>query len=459
MGALADSVATAVAEGLLPRRAPLLVACSGGADSVALAAAAAQNADLQVALGHVDHGLRPESKGEAEQVRELARRLGVPFYLERLANLDIHGRGLEAAAREGRYPALARLALQAGARTVATAHTRRDQAETLLLRLVRGAGPGALAAVRRRRALGAGIDLVRPLLQVSRSDTEAFCRDQGLPFTSDPHNDDPRRTRARLRKLWPLLLELNPRLEEALAGTAESLAEEDAFLMSLLPCELGLPALRALAAPLLRRALLRAAAEAGLRPERHHLAGLQKLVGRERGCLDLPGGRAEIRRGALRFLPTEGRPRKPEASPAELAIPGPGRYAFGPRELAVSAGPGDGLNVDLTRAPFPWTLRGHRPGDRFRPAGGRTRKISDLWIDAAIPREERAGLALIADAQGRIFWVEKVREGDACRGAMSHIASVRFGPEMKLSAGPLALKRRPESRSATMDPRPDEEPR
>jgi tRNA(Ile)-lysidine synthase len=237
--------------------------------------------------------LRQESAAEAEQVRALATRLATPFFLERLENLPVRQSGLEAAAREGRYAALVRLAQKACASSVATAHTRRDQAETLLLRLIRGAGPGALAGVRRRRPLAPCIDLVRPLLDVSRADTEAFCREQGLAYIDDPHNADPARTRARLRKLWPLLLELNPRLEEALAGTAELLAEENEILESLPPE--SHPALQ-------RRALLKKAAEAGVRPERSHWKALFELIAKGRGSIDLPGGRAEIRDGVLHFV-------------------------------------------------------------------------------------------------------------------------------------------------------------
>ena len=456
MGELADSVAKAVAEGLLPRGAPVLVACSGGADSVSLAGAAVE-AGLQAAIGHVDHGLRASSADEAEAVRALARKLGAPFFVERLEGLEVRGPGLEAAARVGRYAALARLAAEAGARVVATAHTRRDQAETLLLRLIRGAGPGALAGVRRSRELRPGLALVRPLLEVPRAATEAFCRARGLDFTIDPHNSDPARTRARLRMLWPLLLELNPRLEEALSGAAEALAREDELLSTLLPGDLRLDTLRALPAALLRRALLRGAVAAGAQPERRHLAELQALISRGRGALALPGGEARVREGELQFRARAGE--RPSRSPLpEVAIAGPGHYAWGPRELAVSAAPGEGFTVDIAQAPFPWTLRGQRPGDRFRPAGGRTKKVADLWIDAHVPRDLRPRLAVLHDAAGQLFWVEGLREGGPCRGENGSPHSFCMRPEMKALDGRLTHKRRPESCSATMDPRPDEEP-
>ena len=423
VGEVTESVEKAVASGLLPSGQAVLAACSGGADSVALAAALAGRSDIRVAVGHVDHGLRPESAADAEHVRKLAERLGVPLFIERLAGLPVREAGLEAAAREGRYAALARLAVHAGCSLVATAHTRRDQAETLLLRLLRGAGPGALAGVRRERPISPAVRLVRPLLDVSRSATEAYCREQGLAFLSDPHNVDPARARARLRALWPELLELNPRLEEALAGTAElAAAEEELFE------ELAAAADVAKAHPALqRRMLLAEAARAGLRPERGHLEELRKLLARRSGSVDLPGGRAvwDPREKKI-FFSAGGRTESPLPAAESLTIPGPGQYPWNSREFSVAIGAGGGLSVDLQRAPFPWTLRTHRPGDRFRPAGGRTKKVSDLWIDARIPRDLRPHLALLEDAEKRLFWVEGLREGDPLRGEKTRAASFRI---------------------------------
>src|SRR5712664_58707 len=188
VGEMADSVEPALHIGL-PHGVPVLIACSGGADSVALAAAAARDG-VPCSIGHVDHGLRPEAADEAEGVRELARQLGVPFFLHKIKWLNIRDAGLEAAARTARYAALAGLARSARTPAVATAHTRRDQAETILLRLIRGAGPGALAGIRRRRELAPGIELFRPLLEVSRAATEAYCAARGLRWFDDPHNVD-----------------------------------------------------------------------------------------------------------------------------------------------------------------------------------------------------------------------------------------------------------------------------
>ena len=439
--AAALSSAAAGPDPLLPPGSSLLCACSGGADSVALALALAMLAQQRpalrwtVALGHVDHRLRPTSADEADRVRALAVALGVPFFLERLDPGALRAQaaalGLEAAARHLRYPALERLALQAGASLVATGHTRTDQAETTLLRLSRGGGPGALAGVRARRPLGeTGLLLVRPLLGVGRADTLALCAARGLSPVDDAHNHDPRFARARLRQAFAALDGLlGPGLERALARAASIAAEEDHLLAALAG-----DALRAATAPggglrtagltalplaLQRRVLLHAAAAAGARPELRHLDALAALLRRPRAALSLPGGRASLRGGLLRFGPGA-----PVAAgvPAVVAVPGPGRYALGTVVLLVGQGvqaPAAGglsLQVELSRAPLPWTLRTVLPGDRFRPAGGRAKKVASLWIDAKVPRELRAGLAVLADARGGIFLAEGLRPGEATRG-------------------------------------------
>src|SRR5258708_27733355 len=183
---------------------------------------------------------------------------------------------------------------------------------------------------------------------------------------------------------------LPPRLEEATAGTAAPAADEDE-LLSLLAAEeiararrgggLSGAALLRLHPALLRRCLLAAAAEASVRPERQHLEQLMALLGKGAGSADVPGGRAILEGGVLRFLGGEAVP-APAKAPPEMAVPGPGNYEWGTAILEVEP-PRAGLEaegaiaIDAGRAPFPWTLRGPRPGDRFRQGGGRTRKLAD----------------------------------------------------------------------------------
>jgi tRNA(Ile)-lysidine synthase len=421
---------------LLPRGASVLVACSGGPDSVALAAALAACAEalgVRVAIGHVDHGLRAESAEDAAQVADVARRLALPFHLRRLAGIDVRKLGLEAAAREARYRALAELASQARADRVATAHTRRDQAETVLLRLARGAGPGALAGIRRSRALTSSVLLIRPLLDLPREATEAYCRSRRLPTVQDAHNVDPRRARTRLRELMPALrAALNPNLEQALAGAARIAADEDSLLDSLATSVLaearGASGLRVarLAGEhpaILRRVLLQAS-QGAARPERAHLDDLVRLLQRGRSVrIDVPGGRAVLEHGVLRFEASG-----PElASPAAVLVPGPGVYPWAGRALCVGSG---AQRVDPHFAPFPWTLRKRLPGDRFRVAGGREKKLGDLWQAAGVPASLRARVPLLADAAGRVFWVEGLPDGPACASPATDAVRFGFGPEM-----------------------------
>jgi tRNA(Ile)-lysidine synthase len=429
-------LALVAAADLLPRGTSVMVACSGGPDSVALTAALAVCAGelgIQLTVGHVDHGLRPQSAADADHVRDFAGRLGLPFHLRRLEGLDVSALGLEGAAREARYAALAELAGQSRADRVATAHTRRDQAETVLLRLARGGGAGALAGVRRVRALTGAIVLVRPLLGVTREATEAYCRARGLPTIEDAHNADPRRARARLRALMPALADaLNPRLEEALAGAARIAAEEDALLDRLAREALDAAAaadgfaadrLAAVQPALLRRALL-VAAQGAARPERGHLEQLASFLASGRaGRLDLPGGRAVVEGGTLRFEANA----PPLLAPADLRVPGPGVYAWAGRALHVGVG---AQLADLRLAPFPWTLRTRLPGDRFRVAGRPEKKLGDVWQAEGIPASRRDRIPLLADARGRVFWVEGLPPGPACASPPGDAVRFGFAPEM-----------------------------
>jgi len=195
------------------RPAGVLVACSGGADSVGLAAATAFEAPrlgVPAGLVTVDHGLQPGSAAWAAETAELGRGLGLDPVLVRRIDVGTAG-GPEAAARAARYAALAEAA---GDRAVLLAHTLDDQAETVLLGLGRGSGPRSIAGMR-------PVDgrWLRPLLGIRRETTRAACAAGHLPYRDDPHNADPRFTRVRLRA------EVLPRLEDALqGGVAEALA-------------------------------------------------------------------------------------------------------------------------------------------------------------------------------------------------------------------------------------------
>lgn len=199
----------------LPRG--IVIAVSGGADSVALLRALHAEFDGPLVVAHLNHGLRgPESDADAEFVANLANQLMLPVRVERR---DVTGgENLEAAARRVRYEWLSEMAQAAGADFVATGHTADDQAETVLVRLLRGAGLPGLRGIARRRRLTDGVSLIRPLLDVRRSVVEAYLASLGQPWQDDASNADRRFTRNRIRHdLLPKLAgEYNPRVVEML---------------------------------------------------------------------------------------------------------------------------------------------------------------------------------------------------------------------------------------------------
>lgn len=214
------------------------VACSGGPDSVALLGLLqllAPKEGLRLSVGHVDHGLRPASADEAALVQRLAGALDLRCAVARLG-LD-PGPGLPARARSARRAALREQARAMGAAFVALGHTATDQAETMLLHLARGAGLEGLAAMAEHDpwddggAGGAEGGWLRPLLSLSREHTRALATRMELPFVDDPTNEQREHPRVRIRhELLPVLRELNPRVELALARTAShARAAEDAL--------------------------------------------------------------------------------------------------------------------------------------------------------------------------------------------------------------------------------------
>ncbi|KQQ23871.1 tRNA(Ile)-lysidine synthetase [Methylobacterium sp. Leaf123] len=203
---LDERLARALAPFLDDSARPALLAVSGGPDSTALMHAAARSGNDRVCVATVDHALRPGSVEEAIGVGHLAAELGL---IHTILTWDAprHGSRIQAAARGARYRLLADHAARIGAHLVLTAHTLDDQAETVLMRLIAGSGPSGLAGMRNERPLAPGIRLARPFLSIPKADLVAYCERHQLPFLRDPSNTDERFTRARLRRLLPLLAE------------------------------------------------------------------------------------------------------------------------------------------------------------------------------------------------------------------------------------------------------------
>lgn len=302
-----------------------LVALSGGADSLALAAALAfeaPKAGWRAGAVIVDHGLQRGSAEVAQRAVVQGRELGLDPVLIRCVDVELGADGPEAAARDARYAVLFRIAADTGAAVILTAHTRDDQAEQVLLGIARGSGSRSLAGIPPERGL-----IRRPFLGVSRGDTEAACEAQGLQAWNDPQNQDPQFARVRVRqRILPLLeAELGPGIAAALARTAEQ-AREDAEAFDTMvdeqieeivePAEAGIAvsvtALRANPAALRHRLIRRVAeAEFGSELSREHTLSIAALVTdwRGQGPVFVPGIRVTRTGGLIVFTRQLGSPR------------------------------------------------------------------------------------------------------------------------------------------------------
>ena len=442
---------SAVRDALIPSGARILAACSGGGDSVALAALLGelrQKTDWSVAgLLHVNHGLRGGSADEDEAFcRQLARALGFSIIVERVdvaARAGAERISIETAGHRVRYELFERIVQEGAADCIATAHTRDDQAETVLLRLIRGAGPGGLAGIRPRVG-----PVVRPLLDFGRAELRDYLRERGLSHREDPTNRDERILRNRVRhRLIPFLAEhFSPAIANVLARGA-AIAREDADWLD--------AAANAVAARIVQYEEGRLDAGGGRTEERFEadaarLAAeppavarrvvrqlLERAGGRRVGfehverflrladaaatvpaAADFPGCRVERRGATLRLTRRYGRRAAaavgerfeyPLTAPGEVEIPEArlritAEHGAWPDRLVAR---GDVAVLPAGRVTLPLTVRNRRPGDLFRPLGlgGRRKKLQDFFVDRKVPRARRGAVPLVVDARLGIVWV------------------------------------------------------
>jgi tRNA(Ile)-lysidine synthase len=374
------------------------VACSGGADSIALVGllARSKRAGAVVVL-HVDHGLRADSADDASFVHHSATQLGLDCDVRRVAVEP--GASLEARAREARYAALARAASELGLSFVLTAHTLDDQAETVLHRATRGGGLEGIAAVR-------GI-FVRPVLGVRRAELRAWLEAEGLTWREDPSNEDLRHDRNWLRHvILPLLRERRPGADEVLARLASRSAADDQVLDSLasdafshaeiddagvfLPADVLDPLPGALATRVCRSALRRV----GVDPswiDLDRIASLRR--GRHIECGDAAVWRLS---DGLVFM-------RAASTPEVIALPTAGTTEAGDWGVRVRVG-SPRTDAWTWRSVVPQgsgaiVLRSRRPGDRVATPMG-TRKVQDVLVDAKVPRPLRDFVPLVACSRG-----------------------------------------------------------
>ncbi len=431
------------AEALWPEDGRLLVAVSGGPDSTALLLILCRLAGrkpLRLTAAYFDHRLRGAAASalEAEAVERLAAACNVALVR---GGVDVRGLAktqhlsLEEAARRARYAFLAAAAAAAGCEAVAVGHTAADQAETVLMHVLRGAGLAGLGGIAPRASWPTGeaaVAVVRPLLTLTRAETEAYCRAAGVQPLDDESNRSAAFLRNRLRDdLLPQLRRFNPRADAALVRLADAaradlaVVEAAARQVERRRDESGVAISRealAACAPALRIHALRLALRDLLGDLRgigeRHLRGLDGLAlhGSSGDRLDLPRGvGASLTRDVLTLR--LGPPPRPASLPAgAVPLSVPGEATFGLLRLRAAedslANAAAAVAVDAAAVVPGMEVRRRRPGDRLQPLGmAGTKKLQDLFVDAHVPREERAALPLFVNARG-IVWVGGLRLAD-----------------------------------------------
>jgi tRNA(Ile)-lysidine synthase len=357
----------------------VLIAVSGGLDSVTLLHLLCNltgdltgETNLEVTVAHLDHGIRPESTEDANFVRDLCTSLNLPCDLERVNVPEIaakRGWGLEEAARKLRYDFLSRAAKHSGSSLILTAHTRDDNAETVLMQLLRGTVRATGIPPRRER-------IVRPLLGISRAELHAHALEHDLRWREDASNTDTRFTRNWIRhEVLGLLETRNPNVRTKLAEHAELMRDEDALLEDWAARVQRWTDWRHEPRAMQRRLIRRALETASIVPDLEHIETIREALGASNvRRVSLPTGKTGVvQAGGLRIF---------AANPNVPTLEWPA-FDF---------------------SDFAWAkLRTREPGDRIRLSGG-TRKLSDVLIDQKIPREERDAIPVVAQ-NSEVLWV------------------------------------------------------
>jgi len=442
----------------------VVVAVSGGADSVALLQvlyAWRDRLDLALAVAHVEHGLRgEESLDDAAFVEQLSRQLGLPFFLKRINLKPIlrerKGESVQAVARERRYAQLQAVAREWGGTKVAVGHTQDDQGETVLLSMLRGAGLAGLSGMPARRQPC----VIRPFLEVSRSEILQYLDDKRCEFRVDSSNENPKYARNRLRReVIPLLKTFNPGVVSVLSRQAAILREEHHYLdevakVSLESVEAGRTKDRVVWSrsrfltfplPIQRRMILLTvealwhkssplgfeAVEAVLQ---HVVHGTSGSSGRFAG-LDVVREYdrvtfTNVSEGRLSRLPRE--VSCVWSFPGSVQWPVTGQTIEGKLKetKTMPTRRNDAVAyLDADRFSHELVVRSWKPGDFFCPygMGGRRKKIQDFFSDAKVHQSERSKVPLVVAPEG-ILWVGGYRSDHRFRvtGATTHVAVVRI---------------------------------
>lgn len=421
----------------------IVAAVSGGPDSTALLHllhALSGEFDWRLAAAHVNHGLRgAESDEEEAYVRGLCESLGIPCFASRVdvaAALPRHGNNLQAAARALRLAAFREAADAWETAVVALGHHGDDQAETVLMRILRGTGPGGLAGIRWTTRVGE-LKLVRPLLRITKTELEAYCASYALAPRRDSSNDTRKYFRNVVRlDLLPYIRKLRDGVDESLRRIAELSADEDDYmdavargkLEGLLPADGGVVRIDrdtiAKEPIALQRRMIKIILNS-LKTEEETIdfpsvERIREAVTAETTTTTLPlGERASFRRSyeTLEWRATESARPAPYAYDVDVSKDGALELPEFGATLEWRIGPPGGYGNDAYAAVFDadavgerWVVRNRRPGDRLEPFGlNGSKKVKDMFIDGKLPRRDRDVWPIVADADGRILWIPGFR--------------------------------------------------
>lgn len=427
----------------------LVVGLSGGADSLALLDLLFKlpGYNLHLVAAHLNHCLRgAEADADEEFCRETASRYGIPFVTRRIDVKKLaeeRQQNLEDAGRHARIDFFDEISSAYGATAVALAHHADDQAETVLMRLLRGSGMTGLSGMAYRNSRG----YIRPLLEIGRNDIEEYLRSCGLTWREDASNRDTTYLRNRIRhQLLPLLEEYNPAIRACLTATATIIRGDEELLNALTEqaysdsCRVGkggefcsVAQLRSFDVALRRRVLRHGFKQLtgtleGL--SLRHIDAVSDLINSDRpnAQVTVPHGVVAVREyDRLKWMYAG------DAEPDtayELLISEPGLYPLpGGGSLSITWSPvtdfptnSVSICCDPAVTPLPWLVRTFRPGDRITPFGmtGR-KKVKDVFIDKKIPSSERSRIPLLMCGTD-LLWIAGVCSSELCRCDSSHAA-------------------------------------
>ncbi len=441
---------------LIPLGARVLVGYSGGADSTCLLHLL-HSVGVDLVAGHLHHGQRAEADAEQRQCEEFCDQLGIPFATgkadipQMASDMKI---GLEEAGRQARYAFFQQAAFRLECQWIATAHTKTDHVETVLLHLARGSGLGGLAGIPIKRE-----NIIRPLLFVSREDARAYCSERGLWFHDDPANEDLTFSRARVRhRILPELKAINPAADDAIYRLSSLVDEEDRFLNGMaaaaleqseadingelkfltMDCEAIFDRNRLSTLPpvLFRRAIRLAVQAVGANLERDHLAKIEFGVGSlPNGSVTAEGGEVVVVWGEDQIHVRQVRP----TEPFRFALTVPGETSsdeFGWQFTAVNCVGGEQSRASMQAVIPRIALKGSlyfrtaQTGDAMRPLGfDGARKLSDLLSEAKLTQAARSRLPILCDLVGPL-WAPGICLDNRLKliEPTSETIIVRFGP-------------------------------